>query len=197
MASRAESRARKYHSVVNTFGDSTLARRAQDWSAERIKRELGIDIYETKAIPKIRKVSKETRDKKKLSYANYQTLIQTGYEQKKALELKDKSKTYVKLKAKEITLNKIIAERTSKSNAKREFDWSRWSKKEGKFPRTILQRIAIENQLARKDIMDPYGFQIVWRVYVKGWTWEDARDFVRPLKVTGYEYKEDKRIGSS
>ena len=78
---RSFDRRRKYAAVLNAWGSAELANRARDWSDERIYNQLGIVV--PKSIPKRRRLSKKTIERKRKAYDRYvylQAINRTQYD---------------------------------------------------------------------------------------------------------------------
>ena len=78
---RSFDRRRKYAAVLNAWGSAELANRARDWSIERIYNQLGVVV--PKSIPKRRRQSDKTVERKRKAYDRYvylQAINRTQYD---------------------------------------------------------------------------------------------------------------------
>ena len=78
---RSFDRRRKYAAVLNAWGSAELANRARDWSDERIYNQLGVVV--PKSIPKRRRQSDKTVERKRKAYDRYvylQAINRTQYD---------------------------------------------------------------------------------------------------------------------
>ena len=184
---RAERYKRNYALIKNTYQNSTLAKRGQTWSDERIFNELGVKVTE-KSTPKLKKI--------KTSQTAYYTrkLNKFIYARSIGIDVKESKKltTYKKSK---IDSSREYFDASSKrfnlQNKHRRMDlWSEWSSHpdgsdRGNFPPAIekeARRINRETEVAGKqlDEQSHYGYVVQFYMFVENKSFEDVKELVKP-----------------
>ena len=190
---RAERYKRNYGLIRNAYQNSTLAKRAQTWSAKKIYQELGIKV-DKKKTPILKKI-----DPKKQAYYDRKL---DKYVYARSIGLKPKiAKKVVGYKKSKIDVTQEYQDVTSKKrnfqNKKRRLKlWKKWSlrniDKDGKFTREKgnmppeIEKIARDRnratEVAKKQLDDyaAYGYIVAFYQFVEGKTFEEIKDIVNP-----------------
>lgn len=198
-----ELRKKRYRIIVNLYGSSKLASQLSGWSNEHIYKIYGIDINKTKSIPKIREQSKRLKKEK-------QQTLQTFFELRKSYGVheafkyrKEPKKLIAKEKKRPDYLppsdEQLLQQRSKRYDYQtRKGEWSAWSKHskghpEEKFPDLILRMIQRLNLERGLELDSSYGYAIIHKVYVLGYSFKEAYDFieVKPGSFKGYQYKSE------
>jgi len=190
---RAERYKRNYGLIRNAYQNSTLAKRAQTWSDEKIYKELGVNVT-SKKTPDLKKIvsSKQSYYDRKLEKFIYARSIGVQVKEAKKLtrykkEKIDTSAEYYDAKSKKFNFQ---------NKNRRMKLWKKWSKrnidKEGKFDRTISNMPPEIESTARKynresivaykarDDYDAYGYIVAFYMFVENKTFDEIKLLLEP-----------------
>lgn len=184
---RAERYKRNYGLIRNTYQNSTLAKRSQTWSDERIYKELGIKVSNKKT-PLLKKI-----EPKKQSYYN-RKFDKFIFARSIGIDVKESKKLTTYKKAK-IRSSREYFDASSKKfniqNKHRRMDlWSEWSSHpegsdRGNFPPAIekeARRLNRETSVGGKqlDEQSHYGYVVQFYMFVENKSFEDVKELVKP-----------------
>lgn len=200
---KTELRQLKYRVIKNTFHDTQLAYRAREWSEERIRFELGIEL--PKSTPKLKKdVTEATKKKKQTELFKFRQirdkLISYDVDVNKAIELarnnKKKSFNLIDRLIRSFEPHDIIDNVDPEVNPLvNYYDWSRadkvkqwadWNRKDNDYPieiQELAQRINLEKNLDKDHSL---GWFVVYQALLNN---QDP-DFIK-LHVEADDYLPD------
>lgn len=183
----------RYAVVRNATGDTSLARKASQWSNERIEREFGVTVRKTELRP-----IEDTKQAQK-RYLNYKAYIELGYEPKEAKKLKQKRATKV--------VDSILRKRVKRYGkievTDRKKQWKEWVKtidENGKnaIPKEIKELASQVNRIALQkyasDDNARYGYAVMYYAYVRQMTIQEVMDVIRPERFSGDIYRYNKKL---
>lgn len=200
-----ELRKKRYRIIVNIYGSSKLASQLSGWSNEHIYKIYGIDINKVKSVPKIREQSRRLKHEKQRTLLTFFEL-RKNYGVHEAFKYRNEPKKLTSPKKKKVidyipeqTDEELLQERSKRYNfTTKKQEWSDWSKHrighpEEKFPDLILKVIQKLNLQRGLDLNNSYGYAIIHKVYVLGYSYKEAYDFieVKPGSFKGYQYKSE------
>ena len=179
-----------YRSIKNATGDTQLAKRAQQWSPDRIKGELGIIVRKTELKP-IKNVSRKKRELTSYQYAKEQ-----GFTTEEAIKLKRYSKRFIERERAAIVSKPKQRTRFGlpiwDSIALRKREWRKLVKKfaklkkEGKskydHPVEIVASNINTSTSSRQgalDINNRYGYAVVYYAYIHNRPLSDIKPVIR------------------
>ena len=178
---RAERYKRNYRIVKNAYQNSTLAKRAQTWSDERLYNELGVKV-EVKT-PTLKTATKRqvTSAKRKLDHFIYARDLGMSVEDSRKVTKYKKSKIestyeYLETKTKRFT---------TKNKIKRMDLWSEWSRGLGNMPPEV-ERLARERNretiVGGKQLDDysKYGYIVAFYMFVENKPLNEIQDLIKP-----------------
>lgn len=184
---RAEKRTRNYRLVRNKFQNVELAKRAREWSDERLYNELGIKT--TKTIPKLKeiKASRQSYYDRKLS--KYQFARDQGLEPSEANEVLNYKESKIVATAKLKKARRMRASKQKRRNYKYKL-WGSFSRKENKnFPPSLRKQAVAINRSEGMDDHDKYGYTVVFFSFVEEKSVEEVKStIVKP------DYQDSSRV---
>ena len=185
----------RYAVVRNATGDTALARKASQWSNERIEREFGVKVRKTKLRPI------EDTKKAQRQYLNYNRYIELGFEPKQARKLKKVRPVLDR----PVFLNKRVKIFGKKEPKDRKEQWKYWvshfkdeEKKVNLIPDEIKNLATMINHYALSEYATDdnarYGYAVMYNVYVLQRPIGDVMDVIRPERHTGDLYRYLKKL---
>lgn len=183
----------RYAVVRNATGDTALARKASQWSNERIEREFGVTVRKTELRPI------EDTKKAQRQYLNYKRYIELGFEPKQARNAKRTKPE----KLEDVTLKQRIKLFGKKTPQDRKAQWKEWVRtidENGKnaIPQNInylatqINHIALDRYAT--DDNARYGYAVVYYAYVNQMRIGDVMDVIRPERFSGDIYRYNKKL---
>ena len=183
----------RYATVRNATGDTKLARKASQWSNERIELEFGVKVrnYPLRPIEETKRAQRQ--------YLNYKRYIELGVEPQVAKKLKTKKA----VKVDDVVLKQRIKIYGKKTPDDRKAQWKEWVKtidENGKnaIPPKIKELASQINRIAldrySSDDNARYGYAVVYYAYVRQMSIEDVMDVIRPERFSGDIYRYNKKI---
>lgn len=188
----------RYAVVRNATGDTALARKASQWSNERIEREFGVTVRKTELRPI------EDTKKAQRQYLNYKRYIELGFEPKQARKLKRFKPGNIENDIIAFTLRKTRIKNYGKNSLSgRKQQWKEWVRtidENGKnaIPQNInylatqINHIALDRYAT--DDNARYGYAVVYYAYVNQMRIGDVMDVIRPERFSGDIYRYNKKL---
>ena len=185
----------RYAVVRNVTGDSTLDRKASQWSNERIQREFGVVVRKAP----LRPVAKTKTAQR--TYRYYKQYLELGYTPEVARKLKNKKPLPIQIVK---SFSKEVPSKFNKTTKQdRKDQWSTWVKtinKNGKnaIPTEFKQYAAAINKFALSEFASDdnarYGYAVMYYAYVNQMSIEEVMDVLRPERFDGDIYQITQKI---
>lgn len=176
---KAELRQLKYRVIKNAYHDTALAYKAREWSIERIRYELGIEI--PSKLPNLKKdVTKETKKKKELELFKYKKirdkLIYYDVDLEEVIKLANqyKKKSYKNIAdliykyehIDDLPEDNLWGAYIRMTKAERVDQWVEWDKKDNDYPlefQYLAESINLEKGLDKDHKL---GWAVVYQAFI-------------------------------